>query len=422
MAFQSDNENSTQLLEVSVNDWPLQLVAAFHTEGQRVWASADEYAGLGFRLDEAFVTSIGGERRVYLDAVPGLSWRVDPRRQAIEIIAPFAQLTPQYLSVQPRIPRIRARSNWGGLFSYDLFASLSRRDRSEDQVLTVSGNFEVRLFSPVFTASTTGATTSADGDSTFTRLESRVDFDNPDRSWRVVIGDTTTSGPDWARPFRFGGVQWTTDRSLRPDLVYTPVTVLAQDIGVPSTVDLYVDGVQRYSQAVDPGAYRLNDLPVLDGENRVRVVVTDPAGRQTEMVLPLYTAPDLLAPGTMDFSLEGGVARQNYASESNDYEGAFLSASLVRGLTDHLTVTGAAAFADGYAGLGGSATFTVGHFGVLEAALLGSTSPAGEGIEYLASLQRKTRHFNFSLQYLRIDDRYRDLASLFCYSRMHEQI
>jgi outer membrane usher protein len=419
MAFQSDAGDSTQLLEVSVNNWPLQLVAAFHTEGDRIWISADEFAGLGFKASDDLITH---DRRVYLDSVPGLRWQIDLRRQTIDITAPFERLTPQPISIQPRIPRVRAQSDWGGLLSYDLYVSSNQRETSGDNSLTVSANFEARLFSPTFIASTTAAMSSTDGDATFIRLDSRIDFDNPERSWRLVIGDTTSAGPDWVRPFRFGGVQWTTDRSLRPDLVYAPVTVLTQNIGVPSSVDLYVDGVQRYSQALDPGAYRLNDLPVLDGENRLRLVVTDPAGRQTEMVLPLYTAPDLLAAGTQAFSLEGGLARQNYASASNDYDGAFVSGSLARGLSDHLTLTGAASFASDFANLGVSAAFTAGHFGAIEGAVLASSSSDGQGLQYLASLQRKARHLNFSLQYLRADDRYRDLASLFGYSRLRQQI
>lgn len=400
-------------LDVSVNGWPVELVARFRDKDGRLSLPADQFEGLGFILDETFVTDEAGERRVYLDQVPGLEWQVDLRGQSIAITAPFERLRPNQLRISSGVPRVESRADWGAMLAYDFFGEWSEQPDNPDFTRSASVNLDARLFSPWFTAGTTGYyTTTEGGEDEFVRLESGIDFDSAEHARRLRLGDSYTAGPAWIRPFRFGGLQWMRDYELRPDIVTTPMPELSQGVLLPSSVDLFINGVKRYSQPVNPGMVRLTDLPIVGGVNTVTMVVTDQAGRRTQVTLPLYSSTTLLAKGLTTFNVDAGVARQNYSRVSNDYRGDFGAAGFSYGVTDQLTVTGYAAGARDYTTAAGSAAFAVGDLFLVEAAALVSDAPDDRGWAWALSLERVASRLSFSGRYME-SHRYRDLASQF---------
>lgn len=411
------------LLDVRINGWPLQLVARFRDEAGRLSLPAEQFDGLGLQLEDSYVTvTPEGERYVYLDQVPGLSWRLDMAAQVINIAAPFERLKPTRLAIAPRTPRIESRADWGALFSYDLYGAWS--DAPDDPYFprVASANLEGRLFSPGFTLVTTAATNLAEGESVdFVRLESALTIDNPDAPWRLQIGDSFSAGPRWVRPFRFGGVQWSRNFGLRPDMITTPMPSLGSNVAVPSTVDLFVNGVQRYSQPVTPGAVRLTDLPISGGTNALRVVVTDASGRRQELVLPLYSSTEMLGKGLSTYNVEAGAARQDYAVVSNRYSGRFASASYGVGVTDTLTLNGYASASDGYWSAAAGGAFTVGQAVMFDLALMHSDGPEGPGWAYQLAAERVARVLSLSFRYVAADAHFRDLASRFGATPLREQ-
>ena len=416
------SESAVYLLSVRVNGWPLGLVARFHEEDGRLSLPADQYDGLGFRLDETLVTIVDGQRRVFLDQLPGVTWQLDMRAQTIDITAPFELLKPDMLRVSPHVDRIESRSNWGGLLAFDAFGEYSSRPNSEIYGRTLSLDVEARLFSPLFMASTSGYYSIAQGqEGRFVRLSSSVDFDNLDRAWRLRIGDSITTGPVWLRTLRFGGIQWGRDFSLRPDIVTTPIPVLSQNVSVPSTVDIFINETRRYSQAVDPGAIRITDLPVTAGSNRVRVVVTDLAGRRTELILPLYSSSVLLGRGLSQFNLEVGAERREYGTESNDYGPAFASGSLSYGVSDRFTLRGYGAGSPGY-GIGVvGATVAIGRLLLVDGAAMYSHGREGDGWSLYGSIEHISGPLNIYASYQRASRDFSDLVGNFGYSRTIEQ-
>lgn len=403
------------LLDVRVNGWPLGLVARFYEADGRLSIPADQFDGLGFIVDEAWVTMVGDQRRVWLDQVPGLQWDIDRAGQVINLTAPFDHLKPRLLEVSPGIPRVPARADWGALLAYDAFSQWSRQPEDAEFARALSVNLDARIFSPWFTATNTGFVTKAEGEpEEFVRLDSWVDFDFTDDAARLRVGDTYTEGPVWIRPFRFGGVQWMRDFSLRPDIVTTPMPELRQDIGLPSTVDLFINGIQRYSTPVEPGTLRLTDLPIVGGSNMVSVIVTDQAGRRTQVNLPLYSSTEMLAKGMTTFNVEAGVARRNYAVESNNYQGDFAQAAFGYGVTDQFTFSGYAAGAEGYSTAAAGAAFSLGSFLYVDSALMLSNDAQGPGWAWYAGVEHIDPRFNFAASYFESEG-YRDLADQFGY-------
>ncbi|WP_332659405.1 fimbria/pilus outer membrane usher protein [Brevundimonas sp.] len=410
------SEETIALLDVRVNGWSLGLVARFYEANGRLSLPADQFDGLGFLVDEAWVTAVGDERRIWLDQVPGLQWEIDRASQVIYLTAPFERLKPRILEVAPGIPRVPARADWGAMLAYDAYGQWAKQSEAVDFARTLSVNLDARLFSPWFTATTTGFVTKSEAQpEEFIRLESWIDFDSTDNAVRLRLGDTYSAGPVWIRPFRFGGVQWMRDFSLRPDIVTTPTPEIRQDIGLPSTVDLFINGVQRYSTPVDPGTLRLTDLPIVGGSNMVSVVVTDQAGRRTQLYLPLYSSTEMLAQGMTTFNVEAGVARQNYAVDSNNYEGDFAQAAFGYGVTDQFTFSGYAAGAEDYASAAAGAAFSLGSFLFVDSALMLSDGAEGRGWAWYAGVEHIDPRFNFAASYFESDG-YRDLADRFGYA------
>ncbi len=101
--------------------------------------------------------------------------------------------------------------------------------------------------------------------------------------------------------------------SHRPRSRYSDTAVL------PSTVDLYIDGLKQSSQRVTPGDFLLDTLPSFTGSGQAQVVITDINGQRRTVQLDLYGAPGMLAEGLSSGSLDIGWMRQNYALRSNDY-------------------------------------------------------------------------------------------------------
>jgi outer membrane usher protein len=404
------------LLDVRVNGWSLGLVARFYEADGRLSVPADQFDGLGFLVDEAWVTTVGDERRVQLDRVPDLQWTIDRASQVIDFTAPFDRLKPRRLEIAPGLPRVPARADWGALLAYDAWGQWAKQSGGVDFARTLSVNLDARLFSPWFSATSTGFVTKSESEAEeFVRLESWIDFVSTEAATRLTVGDTYSAGPVWVRPFRFGGVQWMRDFSLRPDIVTTPTPEVRQDIGMPSTVDLFINGVQRYSAPVEPGTLRLTDLPIVGGSNMVSVIVTDQAGRRTQLYLPLYSSTEMLAQGMTTFNVEAGVARQNYAVDSNNYEGDFAQVAFGYGVTDQFTFSGYAAGARDYSSAGAGAAFSLGSFLFVDTALMLSDGVEGQGWAWYAGVEHIDPRFNFSASYYESDG-YRDLADRFGYA------
>ncbi len=60
--------------------------------------------------------------------------------------------------------------------------------------------------------------------------------------------------------FRFGGLSFGANYTERPDFVYWNMPTLNGSAALPSTVDLMLNGVSLYKQAITPGKYSLQTV------------------------------------------------------------------------------------------------------------------------------------------------------------------
>ena len=167
-------------------------------------------------------------------------------------------------------------------------------------------------------------------------------------------------------------MQWGRNFSLRPDLVTFPVAAISASSVVPSSIALYINGVQQYSSNVPAGPFVVNQIPGITGAGR------PPSSRATRWGAASRrrcrcTWTRALARRLSSYSVEAGFVRRRFSVRSFEYDHApAVSASGRYGLDDALTLEGHAESAPGVYNLGAGALVRLGEAGVVSASLAGS--------------------------------------------------
>ena len=156
------------------------------------------------------------------------------------------------------------------------------------------------------------------------RLDTRWEETRPDALLRWQFGDGITDGGTGMRSIRFGGLRIGTDFDLQPYRTTSTLPTWFGSVALPSTVDVYIDGMRRYHAQVPPGAVALDAVPGITGSGQASVVVTDALGRMQTFEFPFYSTTRLLQPGlstmelpyyemgrtAMNLAIDGGEDRQ----------------------------------------------------------------------------------------------------------------
>lgn len=375
-------------LEIFVNGYARRGIVGFRPRDDGDY-SVDpedlERAGLlatGASTDE--------DGRVLLSTLPDTTFLYDEAGQSMHLTAPDHRRVADVLDTGGARSAIAARdydlaateSGWGAFANYSLFAA-GGADRAMDGFgfEGASGTFDTYLYSPhgVVDAGFI-VNTSSDGVYGSRRLGTSYTYDDREAMRQYRVGDLVTGGLTWTRPTRLGGVQIRRDFGLRPDLVTLPIPGLSSSAALPSTVDVYINGTQAYSTDVDPGPFRLANLPIVTGRGTARVVVRDASGRETVSESAFYTSDQLLAPGLFDYSAELGFGRTFYGQESFSYDSRPMGSGSVRyGFSETTTIEGHAEAGGGLINAGAGVVQAVGARSLVSLAASASRSDNGEG-------------------------------------------
>lgn len=272
-----------------------------------------------------------GESFYRLDALNGLSYRVDETTQTLLIDAPAALFASTRVAGPRGVMTAPTPSPLGGFLNYDVFAA-SDPARSAINALAEVG---------VFNAWGVGVTDYLRQDlpegTRVLRLSTTWTQDRPDRMASLRFGDLINASGSWGRSVRFGGVQWATNFASQPGFITYPRPTMSGEAVLPSTIDLYVGDALRMRRQVPAGPFSIHDMPVMTGQGEARLVVTDMLGREQVIVAPYYASPRLLQHGLNAYSFEIGAIREDFGRASNHYGRALAVGTFRRGLTEQLT-------------------------------------------------------------------------------------
>lgn len=170
------------------------------------------------------------------------------------------------------------------------------------------------------------------------RLDTRLIFDDPAKRRRLVVGDTLTLSQEFTTPARFGGVQWSSDFALDPNFDPLSLPSISGEAVLPSTLELYENGIRMSSRQVGAGPFQVSNLPIVSGTGQLQIVVRNALGRSTTIRTPFYRSTQLLKPQLSAYSVEAGWLRQNFGLSEDRYTESFAAAGLRYGLDTATTV------------------------------------------------------------------------------------
>ena len=403
-------------LDVSINGQPTGMIGDFvDLGGGHFAATARELNELGIKTPEG----ARGDDLVALDSIADLGYIYDEPHQAMALVTVDGNRITKSYNARGEREELKTRSSdYGAVLNYDVYAahggngSISSFGASGFSGINTS--LDARLIAPVGVLNQTAIVGMTLNDQTdFLRLNTTYTFSDDENlvTWRG--GDFVTGGLGWSRPVRLGGVQVQRSFSMRPDLVTTPLPAVSGSAAVPSTVDVFVNGVKSYSQQVGAGPYQIDNVPSISGAGVAQVVTTDASGKESIQTLSFYTSPHLLRPGLYDFSAETGVLRQSFGVDSYGYDDSVVgSATLRTGISDWLTAETHGEAGGGLVNAGAGIVARVDDVGIVSVAASGSSSSRGTGFQLYGALETKLGPLSVNMRTQHVFRDYDDLATL----------
>lgn len=361
--------------------------------GGALWLAEDDLATLRLRLPQRSGTgrfrTYHGKRYFPLTAIPGVSASVEDSTQRLLVTAPAEAFNLTQVSgrsttsptITPAVP--------GAFLNYQI--SGERLDGH-----AFGGSYaELGLFAAPGVLTNTAVARFGAGGQPFTRLDTTFTRDFPDSLQTLHVGDAISDPGSFGNAVRFGGVQFSRNFNLRPDLLTMPMLNAGGTAAVPSVVDVFVNNQLASSQSLPAGPFLIDRLPAVSGAGDVSVLVRNVLGGEQILTRSFYASTKLLASDLSEYSFEAGKLREDYTLSSDHY-GAFIAEGTYRqGLTDWLTLEGHAESLTQEAHAAGlSGAIGVGHLGVLNLTAAEGGDSLGSGWLSGVGFERRGRIFS----------------------------
>ncbi|MDB5874029.1 MAG: fimbrial biosis outer rane usher protein [Ramlibacter sp.] len=408
----------TLLLEAVVNGRRLrEVVQADRLADGRLALSREAWDEARLKPPAQDTAVPRGAQGFTLDAVAGLAYTVDRRRQTLNVTAPAQAFLTEAIDARPDPAAPPERPRPGILLNYDVAATLQTGAAASGGA-TVEGIF----FNEWGSWTGSALLASSDGSYRARRLDTFWQLDLPHRMETLVLGDTVGSPGAWSRPVRFAGAHWGRDFGLRPGFVALPQPSLSGSAAVPSTVDVLIGNQQLLTRRVPPGPFELTGIPAMTGAGELNLVVRDLLGRETVVAQSYYLSPRLLARGLDDYSIDAGWLRTGYGSDTDTYTDPFATATWRRGLTAGLTGEARVELQRERRAAGVEVAALLGTWAVARASYARSTNGEDSGARLLLGVERSGDSSHSSLQWERFDAGFRQLAQVAGEVRPRERV
>lgn len=404
-------------LEVFLNQATTGKLARFEMRDGQLWANPETMRDLGLR----WPGSAQAHATLPLQSIPGLELRYDDKRQRVALQVPVAALDRPVAVINPpelEMPRVDAAAQLQGLvLNYDLYGQQANGTHNTS---SLSGWSELRLMGwgqgSWGTTMVSRAASGAGADNTrgTVRLDTQWQRHFQDSMVSLTVGDTQTGAASWSRATRIGGIRLARNFALQPYRITAPLAMVQGEAVLPSTVDLYLNGLRQSSQQVQPGQFMLGGVPSINGLGMAQMVITDINGQQRTVNVPLYGSAQLMQAGLSDWSVELGSVRRDYGVRSFSYSSGVMASATGRyGWSDRITLEGHAEADADVRQMGVGSVWRLGsRAGVLNAAVATSQHGGQAGHQGSWGYQWSSDVFSVGLSSLRRDSSYRDVASL----------
>jgi len=169
----------------------------------------------------------------------------------------------------------------------------------------------------------------------------RFNYDDTKNLIRYQLGDLNYRVNQF-QAFQAGaGFLASTNFDLDPYRLFNPLSFKEITLNTPSRVRVFINNVLVQTLNLPTGRHRLDNLPLNEGINDVRIEIQDNRGRREEINFKGTTSYSLIADGVHDFTYGLGVpaleqfSERRYDSEDQKY---FLVMNHLYGLGDRTNI------------------------------------------------------------------------------------
>lgn len=404
-------EDLRLLLELWVNDSNKHIVSTIIQRGDKLLADAKDLNMAGIKTNSSEIDKNG---MVDLYQLSDINMRYSDIEQKLLLSANASRLLPQIFDLNNLPVKNKAESATGFIGQYDITGSVDNFDKAGDSssVGTVLGG---TFFTPDGNITANGFTQTQSSGTHTIRLDTAAEINDQENLRKLVIGDTVSGSQSWGRSVRFAGLQIATDFSMRPDLNTMPLPAFFGQTSVPANVDIFVNSARVFESEVEPGAFQINNLPVITGNGQAQVVVRDIMGREATVSLPFYASSSLLRPGLNSYDLDIGFLRRSYGLQSFDYGELAASGTYSEGISNNLTLEGHGEATSNVQLIGGGGVFGLGAYGIIHPAIAVSHSNITDNNEtgalYSLSFEAQNNPLGFFGSLGVTSGNYNDIAS-----------
>ncbi len=376
-------QTSLVFYALKVNGQDMGMGQILRSESGGYFARAEDFENWGLNKVELQPLKFMNENYYPLDKVEGYKSNFDEINQELSVEFNPKAFKPALFGnpVEMIIPN---PPESGGYANYDLYGT-SGSSQSVNQT-QLNGQFEVGVFSPLgagfssFNGQNLYINSKQFNTTTrLIRLETNWVRDFSEKRQSLKFGDSNGRSGVWGRPMRFGGVQFGTNFATQPGFVTIPLPSFAGESALPSTADVYLNGIRMMSQGIMPGSFQLNNFPFITGSGEAKIVVRDMLGREQVITQPFYVTSNLLRPGVEDYTVELGFIRNNFGMDNANYGRPMAVGTQRKGFSDKLTAEWRAEVLPDQQTAGLSAIYIPPLPVALTAAVAASTSRKGSG-------------------------------------------
>jgi outer membrane usher protein len=363
------------------------------------------------------VIQFKGQDYVSLTSIAGFSSKENIANQSIDVEFSPNVFTRTELGIPMPKQATIGHSEPSLFLNYDLNYQASQTRNSASTVdLGLLSEFGFSSNLGLLTSSAvgrnmTGNTAQGSVARSLVRLETTFTADFAHQKQSLVLGDTVTRASSMGSSVYFGGIRFGSNYALAPGFIRQAVPLLSGVSVVPSTVNLYVDGVLRQTSNIPVGPFVVDNSPLLIGSGEARLVVRDLLGRETVITRSFLSSNKLLGTNLDDWSVEAGRLRQNLGVTSGSYGEGFMRGLWHHGYNETLTLEGVAQSTQTYRSLGLGVASIVTDQWLGSAAMTSShVDKLGEGSQWLLGLERQDLHRSIFLQVQGASIHFRELG------------
>jgi outer membrane usher protein len=350
-------------------------------------------------VDAKLLSHLDGANDFCLVSNDQLKADFDEESQAIKLTIPSQFfLTSRYGLYEFDRPE---KANLGGFINYEV-------QYNNSEFLTgYNGLVDLGIFKDYWFFKNSMLYNSEAMDEKTVRIGTSLDFDFPDKLTKLTLGDATTVSNPFFNSLRFAGINWGTNYLERPGFVYWNTPQLQGTARLPSTVELYMNGVKIYNQKVSPGDYVLQTGSQINYTGNAQIVVEDVLGNRSVRTLPILINNKLLRKGLSEYNIALGKLRYNYYTSSNDYRDFLANLYYRRGLSETTSLGTNISYTQDLQNTGITWTQGLPYFVVLDALAINAHSNDGSRFLYGLSLSKEFSRMSLGISSKYAEDNFR---------------